>query len=329
MRTRELFENKGLKPVNIDFSTYENLQNKLIDYNKSYSKLSNFKFPESSRETVHELSGALYTKIVQTERELESRAHARKDSVSIPELISTIKKECSEIVDQYKYFTSFYYTSIKHDKDFLIGKTLEQNISEKVPFENQKILKRFDDVMKAMGFRTTISNSIESTYSIESTLPGTNGYMVFPKNGFNYVWGNFNYLIYYISSARSFDLEKGSNALDVLRKSIDRAASPPEEKFEEIFRYSNEPRRFFNPAVWFKTYQVIQDAVNNKIIPREVADLFEPENLITEKSVEQLDLKENNGLRRAISSDASILMSGEYYAISIKHRSLFKRYLWN
>lgn len=305
MRFKELFETT--KPIDIDFHNFDELLKLRDEYRRSSTILWRLSVPASVKPTINELHSLLDTKIIDMEAEIEA---AKKPIIS---LIKTIKKECSEIWEQYADFNSFYYSQFDDNTMFLIGKTDDTNTLE------TPNLRIFNDLMKEKGIQPNLENTIEmvNLYSLDKI---DNAYMIFPKDGFKYIWSNIaEDPKKFINSSKCFDSVKEDEAAEKLKDSLGNT-------FYSLFSNAYE---IFSSYYWEDHYKTIQKLYREELIPKEVFDLFSPQNLITENSLTMLEMRQDEGLRRAINRDHSIFFSGEFYAVSAKHRILFENYLYN
>lgn len=107
------------------------------------------------------------------------------------DFFKNIKKECSEIIKIYKNTSQkdrFLFRGMKKDKNIRV---LQLSIREdRLPRDSPKELHDFfNQTIKELGFVTNRSNSIFCTPSIsDAKLYGT-VFIIFPKNGFSYLWG--------------------------------------------------------------------------------------------------------------------------------------------
>lgn len=103
-------------------------------------------------------------------------------------IIALLTTECSDAISAMKSAGTFLYRGFKSASstpDAFHGKPREDRRSL---HSNPKVQVAFDENMKIYGFATNRSNSIFCTSAKKRTAIYGYPYLIFPKNGFNFLW---------------------------------------------------------------------------------------------------------------------------------------------
>lgn len=118
---------------------------------------------------------------------------AERPTTSMQTMFRTLETECSEFIPIMQQAGKLLYRGTRDDVPQYEGRSREDR---SVKDSNAEISAKFDEMLAALGVKALRSNSIYTTtsYGFASSY-GHNVYMIFPKNGFNFLSTNDSDLI--------------------------------------------------------------------------------------------------------------------------------------
>jgi hypothetical protein len=216
-----------------------------------------------------------------------------------------LERECSEFIPAMQQAGRVLYRGTKDDVRQYEGRSREDR---QVKDSNPEISRTFDEMLAALGVKALRSNSIYTTssYGFASGY-GWNVYLIFPKNGFNFLSTNKRDLILDKwpqlmdpDKLRELWLELDAwghaNVSDWTNTTIGRMIRYKE--FEYIYRYVKEHFNYGNNSMGLPDKYNIKE--EEWITPEGIKDLFEPN---------------TTDLVSAIKSGNELLINGEYWAL--------------
>jgi cell fate (sporulation/competence/biofilm development) regulator YlbF (YheA/YmcA/DUF963 family) len=230
-----------------------------------------------------------------------------------------LETECSEFIPAMQQAGKLLYRGTRDHVHQYEGRSREDR---QVKDSNQEISRKFDETLMALGVKALRSNSIYTTssYGFASSY-GYNVYMIFPKNGFNFLSTNKRDLI----------LEKWSQLMD-------------QDKLKELWleldawgqaNVPNWSTTNIGRVLRYKEYEYVYGRVKenfdwdgNRLNLPEKFNIDEKEWITPEGVAKEFDPNTTN-IIDPIKSGHEILINGEYWALEKRswEQAVRERYL--
>lgn len=213
---------------------------------------------------------------------------------------SRIESDCSDIIRSYRKTNRIFYRGISKDLSPIFKGNPRQNRRPlTTPRASHAV---FELVLKELGFKTLRSNCLSVTSRLDDGADYYAGYdrsrvyMIFPKNGFNYVTSNLPDL---------FTIAEGSILTRLQKVYVSNKRWDEYEEFDQKYK-----KAYFNQD--FKKrrnlWQFIADDWNK--YKDDVVELYKEE-------FKEWDVRQNKGLEEALEKGSEVMISHvEYYAIN-------------
>jgi len=112
-------------------------------------------------------------------------------------ILNDIERDCSDIIKVYKQTNKLLYRGIRSALPYFKGRPR----NNRRPLHSEIYKHNFiNKGLAVLGFSTNRSNSIAVTSSLYDTQKYGNRYIIFPKNGFDFLYGNKKDLITMVHS---------------------------------------------------------------------------------------------------------------------------------
>lgn len=238
-------------------------------------------------------------------KELTDNFEKNEESYSkeLNKLVVEIDKNCKDSLAAYKQARGSLFCKLNTNADFLYGITGNQPVAaEHVEFNDQ---------LKKFNMQTRYDNSIlvyTSSYVYSSRFNLSDFHMIFPKNGFKFLWSrDMNMATPSISQL--FDETKLKKAFAELT-----AADPT---------FGQNYNDFYFPWSYKQNIEKVKKKAEDSSLDNSILKLFDPNLLIT-----KVNDKFNSNINDALNVDySSFLLNGEFYAISTKYMNYFSKKL--
>jgi transcription antitermination factor NusG len=308
----------------------EDLNRKINEYESSLSNYNYHKVPKSARETLVKLKSEVQSTIdhLHNKRmELESENLVGDIPKGLFNLFQTIGKECSTICDQYSSLDTYLYRGTKSSSDAFKGKPFdERRAKDSNPILSNALNQAFADA----GIEARRDNSIFTSSSISQAGIYGSTYVIFPVNGFSFsysksikdfVFDFFKFSEYFMAEHKDLK-NKLHNELSTKESSVLFQYFKDNDYYA---RYKEKEALLSKPT----DFAAIKEMINDGIIENEFEIFSDVRNIMTpEKVIEKLQINHTD-LSSAIKSGHEVVIRGNYYAVSTKHKHLVRNYLQN
>lgn len=328
----ELFEAQlspgQVKAIKLQINDYEEELRKLArKRNELDDKFVYGTFPKELKDKVNAYVDA-YTKAID---DLKNKIKQSNVNPQFDNFIAGIKKNCSEIVSQYRQRGRAFYTGFKNaGQPALYGKppshlNLDDYHAHRNGGEIQYLIENFFD---DMSFENAI---LASSDSYEASNDGRTPYLVFPRNGFKYFWSqevtNLSYPSNTLSRLFDYDtLLEGWKVFvkdeEMYKKFIQAGADIPYTAIE----YVGQPDGFMGRYVWESQVRAFDKMHEEGTLPDGWDRMTRWVSWVSKESFnKQFDMKTDQ-LERALSygHDCVINTSGIYAIHSKFKNQVFK-----
>lgn len=226
-------------------------------------------------------------------------------------MIDILNRDCSDFLKVVKETKQFLYRGLNNTESVFEGRT---RIDRSPRNSNKQVSDRYDEALKNFGFKALRSNSIFTTSDFNfADNYGSNIYLIFPKNGFDFTYSNKKDLI----------LDSWGDLVDDLSVSAFADKLLDWMKFN-VKNWSNTDLGYFIldkkwSVVFRKLRRNFQIDNNSMRMPSEFNRLAEE--FISDHGIIDHFSPEKTNLKPAMLDGREIMIHGEYWA--------FKNYSWN
>lgn len=293
----------GLRSIPIKVSSNINdyaVFNKRAKDAKEYLELIKFSLPYTASSVIDEIIDKVDVRAQENEKSFSQQM------APVDTLIRTIEKNCSIALNTYQKRNFVYFANLEKTDHFLYGK-----VGNNQPIPNFEFSKTINDFLKISKFDINYENSIMlNSVDTSINLP-PDVYMIFPRNGFKCLWSNTFANLYEINMISIlFDDARMQQAFDELK------INDPDYRFVKDYA-----------ALFGWSFPSHLERIKRKVqsgeLDRNILELFDPRILITEKSF----VKKGDFRNEFDANTTSILMNGEFYAVSHKYKEYFLKKL--
>jgi hypothetical protein len=313
MQLKDLFEAIGdllpgekRVPPQIQLRNLEKVQRRINDLQDAIGKsddlMALFKQDQELQNKLTTLQNRITRKV-----EMLYKVKARP-TTGMDRMFALLDSECSEFIPHMQAAGKLLYRGTRNDEDQFEGRSRE---NREVKDSNAEISETFDRMLAQLGVQALRSNSIYTTSSYGfASAYGHNVYIIFPKNGYNFLGTNKRDLI----------LERWNQLMDT-------------EKLQELWQeldawgQENVPNVWNNTDIarsirykeWESTFRNVKENFSWEGNPLKLPEKFnlagKESEWVTPESVEKEFEPNTIDLVSAIRNGRELLINGEYWAL--------------
>jgi len=228
-----------------------------------------------------------------------------RPTMGVKKMFAILNSECSEFLKVFKETQKFLYRGLRNYESVFEGRSRE----DRSPKDSiNEVSERLDQALKNAGFSALRSNSIFTT--TDEHFAGTYGhtlYLIFPKNGFHFLYTNTKDLVLNDWSIIA-DVNKMHEFTEKLRNWGE--ANVKDWKYTDI-GYQIMHQRWYN--IFDELQKLFYSYGNPYKIPEEfnvtIEDFITDQGILNSLKPKQTDLAE------AMVDGREILINGEYWAL--------------
>ena len=251
-----------------------------------------------------------------------------KPSGDTNKLFDILDVECSEFISAMKQANKMLYRGTKSEETVFEGRSYDDPTSpRRTKDSNREISDKFDDMLRQMGVKAVRSNSIYTTSDPGfASHYGWNVYIIFPKNGFDFLGTNTRDLIL----NTWWQLVDQKKLIDLWKK-LDEWGKANVEKWDD-----NSIGRNLRWTDWEHVTRYVLhnfESGNQFNLPQEYN--IDIHDYITQQGIRENFEPNVTNLTDAMASGNELMVRGEYWALkrSDWHEAVNRRYLggssWN
>lgn len=291
----------------IKLRNLEQVQNRIYDLKAAIEKSEDLKaIFQKDQDIQNKLNGLIQR--VNRRIEILKKVEARPTE-DMKRMFATLESECSEFIPTMQQADKFLYRGVRNHEHAFEGRSREDREPKD---SNKEVSEMFDRMMAELGVQALRNNSIYTTssYGFASSY-GWEVYIIFPKNGFEFLSTNQGDLILE-KWPQLVDMEQVKGKLlelDAWAK-VNIPDKWPQSSLGSAIRYRE----------WDYALRLLQDTWkydNNDLgLPAEYN--LDMKSLVTPESVKERFEPNTTDLVKAIKSGNECLIRGEYWALNHK-----------
>jgi hypothetical protein len=312
MKLLDLFEDNsittlapGEKRVRLDLKirNLQAIQKKMKELRDSLYKSIDLKYQFTKDAALQAALEQLEKRIVLKLDYLEKMKS--RPTTGVQKMFAILDSECSEFLKVFKETQKFLYRGLRDTVSVFEGRSREDRSPQD---STNEISERFDQALKNAGFSALRSNSIFTTTSLGfASTYGHTLYLIFPKNGFHFLYTNTKDLILNDWSLIA-DVNEMREFKEKLRNWLE--ANVEDWKNTDIgYGVEND--------TWQTMFWILQRNFGELGNPYKIPEEFNVniEDFITDQGiVNSLEPKQTD-LAEAMVDGREILINGEYWAL--------------